>query len=239
MVCHHLEILAADIENLGIEKVPGQYNLMDDCECIYFDCRLDRKSIRSKSHFPDFIEDLILPNAEGHPEEGFICKRCNLVVMGAHPAAMPGYRTFGYSEAGKPHLVQFSDNSVLEGPSVPEPEKPLKPKSRLPGLPTITFAILLGLPIALYQYLPNRMMLGFIAGICLLMITPIILSPVMQFFRGRSNYTFPFFGIFIVLLMGVPLFVIYGWDAIVYVLAVYAGIAFFGSILLRVLRKKK
>lgn len=239
MVCHHLEILAMDIQNQGIRKIQLEQDAMNEIlECTYVDCYLDGKSIRQQLQFPDFIKDHVLEETDGFPKEGFICEQCNQLIIGKHKDSSPGCRTFGYNAAGEPQLIPYPEDSEIEDISL-EPEKPLKPKSRLPGLPTITFVILLGLPIALHQYLPNHMMLGFITGICMLMITPIILSPVTQFLRGRSNYTFPFFGIFIVLLLGVPLFVIYGWDAIVYVLAVYAGIAFFGGILLRVLRKKK
>ena len=104
---------------------------------------------------------------------------------------------------------------------------------------SIIFAILIAVPVALFQYFPeNEAMLGFIAGLCSLMLSSLTLSPVTQKIRGKERYSFPFAPMFIILLMGTPVFVLYGWQAVYYTIAISAGLSFFGNILFRVLKKK-
>lgn len=240
MVCQHLEQLAMDIESQEFPEIyRDQQESASGVQWNYFDCYLDRKSIRQKWDFPDFIKDHIDQNMDGTPEEGLMCEKCNCGIIGLQKGYMPGNKVFGYNNIGQIHVFSFKDNHfVEETPTDIIRQKPTQTAKRWPGLPSIIFAVLLGVPVALYQYFPHHMILGFVAGICTLMVVPLILSPIMQIIRGKGRYSFPFASIFIVLLIGTPVFILYGWDAIYYMLAAYAGISFFGSIFLRLVRKK-
>lgn len=242
MVCHHLEPLAVDIKSQKFSEINRNQNEnTTDIQWVYFDCYLDRKSIRQKYNFPDFVIDHIDQTMDGVPEEGLICENCKCGIIGVQKGFLPGNKIFGYDTKGQIHVFSFKNNNETKEPSDPATRaKPIQEKKRWPGLPSIIFAIFLGVPIALYQYFPgNEDMLGFIAGICSLIVIPLILSPITQFIRGKDRYSFPFAGIFIVLLIGAPQFVLYGWDAVYYVIACYAGLSFFFSILLRLFKKKR
>ncbi|MCJ7772973.1 MAG: hypothetical protein MUP22_07560, partial [Desulfobacterales bacterium] len=80
-------------------------------------------------------------------------------------------------------------------------------------------------------------MLDLIAGICTLMLGALILSPITQRIRRKEHFSFPFVSIFIVLLIGTPVCIYFGWKAVYYTLAGFAGLSFFFSILLRFRRK--
>lgn len=236
MTCPHLEQLFMDIKQQGIKETsPERVEAEDRHETIYVDCYLDRKSIRQKHNFPDFVTDYIFPEIETQPREGLVCNQCNHAIIGLHKGFMPGCQTFGYNESGQAHLFYFEDShaeaNILD---TEDQEKPLKEKTKQRGHGSFIFAILLGIPIALFRYLPQYPMLEFVAGICTLMIVPLILSPITQKIRGKDRFSFPFVSIFLSLLMGALLFILFGWTYIYYFLAVYAALLFFGSIVLRI-----
>jgi len=236
MSCQHLERLAMDIKDQGILAISDYPNEIElSHESIFFDCHLDRKSIRQKYNFPAFIIDYISPETSAASKEGFICIQCNYAIIGVQKGYMPGSKTVGYNDAGQPHVFYFEDNNTLQDHQ--DLEKPIDEKKKRRGVVSIVFAILLGIPIALYQYVPHNMKLGFIAGICTLLLIPLILSPITQKIRGKNRYAFPFAPIFIVFVIGTPAFVLYGWQAIYYVAAGYAGLSLFVSIFMRIFRK--
>lgn len=213
----------------------SDFEAEDRYETIYVDCYLDRKSIREKHNFPNFVTDYIFPEIETQPREGFVCNRCNHAIIGLHKGYLPGCQTFGYNESNQAHVFHFEDTNATEDIlDTEDQEKPIKEKPKRRGRGSFIFAILLGIPIALHQYLPYHMTLEFISGICALMLAPLILSPVTQKIRRKDRYSFPFLSIFFSLLIGALLFIFYGWEAIYYFLAAYAALLFFGSIVLRI-----
>jgi len=237
MVCRHLEQLETDIKSQKIiENIDNQNDIEYSHESVYYNCYLDRKSIRQKHNFPAFITDYISPETDEVQKEGFICIQCNNAIIGLHKGYMPGSKTFGYNDTGLAHVFYFEDSSTAD--TVEDLEEPPKEKKKRRGIASIIFAILLGIPIALYQYMPHNMILGFIAGVCALILAPLILSPITQKIRGNNQYSFPFAPIVIMLFIGTPVFILYGWQGIYYALACYMGLSFFFSILLRFFRKK-
>jgi len=241
MVCQHLELLVIDIKNQQFTEIPeDQHETNDDVHWVYFDCYLDRKSIRRKWDFPDFVEDYIDQSPEGIPAEGLICEECGCGIIGIQKGFMPGNKVFGYNSAGEPHVFFFENSNTSEKSSPSnEKETPPEPKKKRRGFGSIIFALLLSIPIALYQYLPNHMMLGLVAGICSLIAVPLFLSPITQFIRGKERYSFPFANVFILPILGIPVFILYGWQPVYYILAGYTALLFFGSIIVRLCRRKK
>lgn len=237
MICRHLEQLFMDIKSQGISENHDDQNKIEfSHESIWFNCYLDRKSIRKKHNFPDFVTDYVFPETDGMPKEGLICIQCSQAIIGLHKGYLPGSKTFAYDDTGQPHVFYFEDSNSAE--DIEGREKPSQGKKKRRGLASILFAILLGVPIALYQYMPHNMILGFISGVCALILAPLILSPITQKIRGKDQYSFPFAPIIIMLVIGTPVFVLYGWQAVYYTLAGYTGLLFFFSILLRLFKKK-
>lgn len=237
MVCRHLEQLTKDINAQGIlENIVPPNDTDDSYELVSVDCYLDRKSIRQKHAFPDCVTDYTSEETEETLKEGFICNQCKQVVIGLHQGFMPGCKSFGYTDSGDPHVFFFENNQ-----SAAETEKPKAAPGKKTHHRSIGFfilAILFGIPIALYQYIPSNMKLGFVAGVCSLILVPFLLSPVTQKIRGKDRIAFPIANILICVLMGLPTFYLSGWKPLYYFLAGYAGVVLFSSILFRLVKRK-
>jgi hypothetical protein len=83
MVCEHLQQLEHEIIQAGInETFRGQAWTKNCREWVYFDCYLDRESIKKRFSFPDHIVEHEHKGTHDGQEAGFICKKCNDAIMG-------------------------------------------------------------------------------------------------------------------------------------------------------------
>ena len=96
MVCKHLREIEAALIAAGIaETFRGKAWSLNCREWVYFDCSLDRKSLRRRLTIPECVHDHDHRGTHDGQEAGFVCVQCQDGVMGVHQAFRKGYRTFG------------------------------------------------------------------------------------------------------------------------------------------------
>lgn len=87
MVCKHLkqledELIAASVR----ETFRGQAWTHNCREWVYFNCYLDRDSIRRRIAFDPCVVDHELLGCHEGQESGFKCEKCRDGIMGVHEA---------------------------------------------------------------------------------------------------------------------------------------------------------
>lgn len=91
MTCEHLRQLEAEIIAAGIRETYRGKAWSDDCrEWVYFDCYLDRDSIRKHRALADCVVDHEHLGTHDGQEAGFVCARCRDGVMGLHKIQIKG-----------------------------------------------------------------------------------------------------------------------------------------------------
>ena len=87
MVCKHLQQLEQEIIQAGIiETFRGQAWTKNCREWVYFDCYLDRESIKKRFAFPDHIIEHQHRGTHDGQESGFVCEKCHDAIMGHYSA---------------------------------------------------------------------------------------------------------------------------------------------------------
>ena len=85
MVCEHLRQLEEELIALGIREIFRGKAWTRNCrEWVYFDCYLDRASIRGRIAFDPCVADHDLLGCHEGRESGFVCEKCNDAIMGVH-----------------------------------------------------------------------------------------------------------------------------------------------------------
>jgi hypothetical protein len=86
MVCEHLRQLEQEIAAAGIQETHRGKTWTDNCrEFVYFDCVLDRESIRKRLTLAECVKDDDYLGTHMGSEYGFYCELCKDGVMGYHP----------------------------------------------------------------------------------------------------------------------------------------------------------
>ena len=86
MVCEHLRHLEQEIAAAGIQETRRGKTWTDNCrEFVYFDCVLDRESIRKRLTLAECVVDDEYLGTHMGEEYGFYCERCKDGIMGHHP----------------------------------------------------------------------------------------------------------------------------------------------------------
>ncbi|MBM4037140.1 MAG: hypothetical protein FJ290_01385 [Planctomycetes bacterium] len=95
MVCEHLRQLESELAAAGIDVTYRGQAWTDNCrEFVYYDCVLDRESIRKRLKLADCVKDSEYLGTHMGEEYGFYCELCKDGVMGAHPARPRDLRVF-------------------------------------------------------------------------------------------------------------------------------------------------
>lgn len=95
MVCEHLRQLEMELTGAGIRETFRGQAWSDNCrEFVYFDCILDRQSIRNRLSFPDCVKDDEHLGTHSGSESGFYCEQCKDGIMGCHPKTEHSRRVF-------------------------------------------------------------------------------------------------------------------------------------------------
>ena len=85
MICEHLKLLENDLVAAGVrETYRGQAWTHNCREWVYFDCYLDRDSIRKRLDLPDVVQDREHCGTHDGQESGFYCTQCHDGIMGVH-----------------------------------------------------------------------------------------------------------------------------------------------------------
>ena len=85
MTCKHLRQLEAEIIAAGLrETFRGRAWTVDCREWVYFDCYIDRKSIRKRMTLADCVLDHEHLGTHDGQESGFVCTQCHDGIMGVH-----------------------------------------------------------------------------------------------------------------------------------------------------------
>ena len=86
MVCEHLRPLEEALIAAGIpETYRGQAWSKNCREWVYFECVLNRASLRKRFNLPDCVVDHEHLGTHDGQEAGFVCETCKDGVMGRHP----------------------------------------------------------------------------------------------------------------------------------------------------------
>ena len=95
MVCQHLRELEKELLEAGIKETFRGAAWSDNCrEWVYFDCYLDRKSIRKRIPFASCVADHEYRGTHDGQEAGFVCEICRDGIMGVHKAYADSVPTF-------------------------------------------------------------------------------------------------------------------------------------------------
>lgn len=96
MVCEHLAMLEQALLDAGVAVTfRGQAWSLNCREWIYFDCVLDRDSLRERMQFDGCVQDHEHRGTHDGQEAGFVCTQCHDGVMGLHPSSAREARIFG------------------------------------------------------------------------------------------------------------------------------------------------
>jgi len=94
MVCEHLQQLEQEIVRAGItETFRGQAWSKNCREWVYFDCYLDRESIKNRFLFPECVVEHEHRGTHDGQEAGFKCEKCSDGIMG-HYSTRPSSKVF-------------------------------------------------------------------------------------------------------------------------------------------------
>ena len=95
MVCEHLRQLEQEIAAAGIQETSRGKAWSDNGrEFVYFDCVLERHSIRKRLVLDECVSDSEYLGTHMGEEYGFYCEQCKDGVMGHHPKAGGCYIIF-------------------------------------------------------------------------------------------------------------------------------------------------
>ena len=96
MTCKHLRQLEAEIIAAGIRETYRGKAWTENCrEWVYFDCYLDRKSIRKRMTLAECVVDHEHLGTHDGQEAGLVCIECRDGIMGMHERYKKGSPVFG------------------------------------------------------------------------------------------------------------------------------------------------
>lgn len=96
MTCEHLRSLEEALIAARIKVTfRGAAWTMNCREWVYFDCILDRESLRQRMSFDSCIKDHEHRGTHDGCEAGFYCSKCQDGVMGIHPDDGSNRKVFG------------------------------------------------------------------------------------------------------------------------------------------------
>jgi hypothetical protein len=85
MTCAHLTQLETELQAAGLRETFRGRAWSANCrEWVYFDCYLDRPSIRQRIRFADCVIDHEHLGTHDGQEAGFVCAQCQDAIMGVH-----------------------------------------------------------------------------------------------------------------------------------------------------------
>lgn len=83
MLCEHLQPLEKEIIEAGIKETFRGEAWTKNCrEWVYFDCYLDRESIKKRFSFPPCVSEYEHRGTHDGQEAGFVCETCHDAIMG-------------------------------------------------------------------------------------------------------------------------------------------------------------
>ncbi len=83
MVCKHLQLLEQEIIQAGFKETYRGQAWSKNCrEWVYFDCYLDRESIKNRFSLPGCVVEHQHRGTHDGQESGFVCEKCNDAIMG-------------------------------------------------------------------------------------------------------------------------------------------------------------
>jgi len=95
VVCEHLAVLERELIAAGVPvKFRGQAWTENCREWVYFDCLLDRPSLRARLALPECVRDHEHLGTHDGQEAGFVCAACWDGVLGVHPSRVANARAF-------------------------------------------------------------------------------------------------------------------------------------------------
>ena len=95
MVCEHLAMLEKALLEAGVRESFRGKAWSDNCrEWVYFNCVLDRSSLRARMTFAASVQDHEHLGTHDGQEAGFVCTACHDAIMGMHPKAAPNANVF-------------------------------------------------------------------------------------------------------------------------------------------------
>jgi hypothetical protein len=95
MVCEHLIPLENELREKGIKETFRGKAWTNNCrEWVYYDCFLNRKSIRKRLNFNNCIKDHEHVGTHDGQEAGFVCELHNDAIMGVHEKYRKNKSTF-------------------------------------------------------------------------------------------------------------------------------------------------
>jgi hypothetical protein len=91
MVCEHLRSLDNELAALGVKETFRGQAWTNNCrEWVYYDCYLDRDSLRARMKFDQCVKDHEHIGTHDGQEAGFVCKLHNDAIMGVHESYRNG-----------------------------------------------------------------------------------------------------------------------------------------------------
>jgi hypothetical protein len=85
MVCEHLRALEEEMIEAGHPVIfRGQAWSRNCREWVYFECYIDRASVRNRMELAPCVEDHDHLGTHDGQESGLICKACKDAIMGVH-----------------------------------------------------------------------------------------------------------------------------------------------------------
>ena len=95
MVCEHLTSLEQALVAAGMRETFRGAAWSRNCrEWVYFNCVLDRTSLRERMQFPTCVQDHEHLGTHDGQEAGFVCAACHDGVMGMHPKSAGNVQVF-------------------------------------------------------------------------------------------------------------------------------------------------
>jgi len=96
MVCEHVAPIEAALLAAGAHETYRGAPWSRNCrEWVYFDCVLDRASLRRRLALPPGVVDHEHLGTHDGTEAGFVCDACHDAVMGRHPRVAGDARVVG------------------------------------------------------------------------------------------------------------------------------------------------
>ena len=93
MVCEHLRELENELTSLGVKEIFRGQAWSENCrEWVYFDCFLERQSIRQRMSFDPCVVDHDHLGTHDGQESGFVCSMHKDGIMGVHEMHRDGRR---------------------------------------------------------------------------------------------------------------------------------------------------
>ena len=89
MICDHLKDIEREVVESGAsETFRGKAWTRNCREWVYYDCYIDRPSLRSRLSIDECVQDHDHLGTHDGQESGFVCSQCQDAIMGVHETNM-------------------------------------------------------------------------------------------------------------------------------------------------------